>query len=70
VMQSVEGGKVSIDVNNEQGKYFWTFKGLRQDDPLSLFLFNVVVYALAAMLESAKSRGRILGLVPHPVEGG
>jgi hypothetical protein len=70
VMQSVEGGKVSIDVNNEQGKYFWTFKGLRQDDPLSLLLFNVVVYALAAMLESAKPRGRILGLVPHPVEGG
>jgi hypothetical protein len=29
VMQSVEGGRVCINVNNEQGKFFRTFKGLR-----------------------------------------
>jgi hypothetical protein len=29
IMQSVEGGKVSVNINNEQGSYFRTYKGLR-----------------------------------------
>lgn len=41
VMQTMEGGRVSINVNNEQGSYFRTYKGLRQGDPLSPLLFNI-----------------------------
>jgi hypothetical protein len=43
---------------------------LRQGDPLSPLLFNLVVDALGAMLEAAKEKGRIVGLVPHLIEGG
>jgi hypothetical protein len=68
VTQAVERGKVSINVN-EQGGYFRTYKGLRQGDPLSPLLFNLVVDALAAMLVSAKEKGRLGGLVPHLLKG-
>jgi hypothetical protein len=61
---------VSINVNNEHGRYFRTFKDLRQGDPLSPLLFNLVVDALSALLEAASRNGRISGLVPHLVEGG
>jgi hypothetical protein len=64
VMQAVQGGKVSINVNGEQGGSF------RQGDPLSPLLFNLVVDTLGAMFEAAKEKGRIVGLVPHLIEGG
>jgi hypothetical protein len=64
VMQAVQGGKVSINVNGEQGASF------RQGDPLSPLLFNLVVDTLGAMFEAAKEKGRIVGLVPHLIEGG
>jgi hypothetical protein len=70
IKQAVQGGRVSINVNNEHGRYFRTFKDLRQGDPLSLLLFNLVVDALSALLEAASRNGRISGLVPHLVEGG
>jgi hypothetical protein len=60
---------VSVNVNNEQGEYFRTYKGLRQGYHLSPLLFNLVVDALAAMLDLAKMKGRILGLVPHLIQG-
>lgn len=69
VMQTVEGGRVSINVNNEQDHYFRTYKGLRQGDPLSPLLFNIVEDALDIMLQSAKRTGRLRGLVSHLVEG-
>jgi hypothetical protein len=61
---------VSINVNSEQGRYFITFKGLRQGDPLSHPLFNLVVDALAAMLDLVKRRGRIAGLVSDLIDRG
>jgi hypothetical protein len=53
----VEGGKASINVNNEEGSYFRTYKGLRQGDHLSPLLFNLMVDALSTMLEAFKRRG-------------
>lgn len=41
-----------------------------QGDPLSPVLFNLVGDALAFMLNSAKDKGHIKGLVPHLVAGG
>lgn len=38
----VEGGNVHIKVNDNVGPNFQTFKGLRQGDPMSQILFNIV----------------------------
>ena len=52
------------------GHYFQTKKGLRQGDPLSPMLFNIVVDMLAILIERAKNDGQIAGVVPHLVDGG
>jgi hypothetical protein len=38
----MSGGSVAIKVNDDVGRYFQTLKGLRQGDPLSPMLFNIV----------------------------
>ena len=45
-------------------------KGLRQGDPLSPLLFNLVADMLAILIERAKQDGQISGLIPHLVDGG
>jgi hypothetical protein len=45
-------------------------KGLRQGDPLSPMLFNIMPNMLAILIERAKIHGKIEGLVPHLVDGG
>lgn len=54
IMSIVEGGKVCININGENGPYFKTHRGLREGDPLSSLLFNLVGDALAHMLNKAK----------------
>ena len=66
----VSGGSVAIKVNDDTGKYFQTKKGLRQGDPLSPILFNIVADMLAILVERAKSEGKIEGVIPHLVDGG
>jgi hypothetical protein len=66
----VSGGSVAIKVNDDVGRYFQTLKGLRQGDPLSPMLFNIVADMLAIMIERAKSDGLIEGVIPHLVDGG
>jgi hypothetical protein len=66
----VEKGSVGIRVNNDIGHYFQSRKGLRQGDPLSPILFNVVADMLAIMIARAKEDGQVDGLIPHLVDGG
>jgi hypothetical protein len=66
----IEGGKVGININGTPGSFFNTHRGLRQGDPLSPLLFNLVSDALATMLEKAKAANQIRGSIPHLVEGG
>jgi hypothetical protein len=66
----VSGGSVAIRVNDDTGRYFQTRKGLRQGNPLSPMLFNIVADMLAILIERAKSDGQIEGVIPHLVDGG
>lgn len=43
---------------------------MRQGDPISPLMFDLVVDALAAMVEAAKVGGHISGLVPYLIDQG
>jgi len=45
-------------------------KGLRQGDPLSSLLFNLVAEVFSRMLMKAARRGLITGRLPQVIEGG
>lgn len=64
----VSGGSVAVNVNNDVGSYFQTKKGLRQGDPLSPLLFNIVADMLAILIKRAKVDGQVSGVVPHLVD--
>ena len=66
----ISGGSVSIKVNDDIGHYFQTKKGVRQGDPLSPVLFNIVADMLALLIKRAKNDGQIKGIIPHLVEDG
>lgn len=63
-------GRVPININGEVDGYFKTQKGLRQGDPISPLLFNLVADALSEMLTLAKEAGHLEGVVPNLVPGG
>jgi hypothetical protein len=63
-------GHVGIEVNDQIGGNFQTYKGLRQGDPLSPILFNIVVDMLAILVNRAKNDGHFEGLIPHLVDSG
>jgi retron-type reverse transcriptase len=64
------GGHVGIKINDQVGQNFQTKKCLRQGDPLSPLLFNIVVDMLAIPISRAKSEGQFNGVVPHLVDDG
>ncbi|XP_073355625.1 uncharacterized protein [Aegilops tauschii subsp. strangulata] len=61
VMQMVSSGRTAVNINGEVGPFFPTSCGMCQGDPFSPFLFNMVVDALAAILDKAKAAGHIKG---------
>ena len=63
-------GSVGIKVNDKIGHYFQTQKGLRQGDPMSPILFNIVVDMLTILIGRATDAGQVGSLVPHLVDGG
>ena len=63
-------GSVGIRVNDDIGHYSQTHKGLRQGDPMSPILFNIVVDMLTILIGRAKDAGQVGSLVPHLVDGG
>jgi hypothetical protein len=60
-MRIVRGGKVAIKTNDTLGPYFTTHKGVRQGDPFSPLLFNLVADGLACMIHKAQVEGLIVG---------
>jgi hypothetical protein len=70
INQFISKGSVGVKVNDDIGVYFQIKKGLRQGDPMSPLLFNLVTDMLAVLISRAKYNGQINGLVPHLIEGG
>ena len=66
VMQLVMSGCTAVNINGEVGPYFPTAQGVRQGDPL----FNLIVDALATILDKARRAGHIKGICPHLVGDG
>jgi hypothetical protein len=54
-----------MKINNKKGKDFGSHRGVRQEDPFSPFLFNIVAEDLAKMIHQAQEAGLVVGLVPH-----
>jgi hypothetical protein len=57
---------VIIKVNDDVCRYFEINTGLKQVNPLSLILFNIVADMLAVMIE----RTKVDGVIPDLVDGG
>lgn len=70
VMSTVRGGQVCINVNGKRSNYFKTFRGLRQGDPLSPLLFNLVADVLGVLLDKAVNKGYLQGVLPNLILGG
>jgi retron-type reverse transcriptase len=63
-------GSVVEKINNNLGHYFQTRKGVRQGDPLSPILFNIVVDMLAVLISRAKEAEQIHEVVLHLIDEG
>jgi retron-type reverse transcriptase len=63
-------GSVGLVINNIEGEFFQTGKGLRQGDPLSPVLFNLVVDILFRMKQKTSNDQLIRGLGNNLIEGG
>ena len=70
VMKIVKGGRVCVNVNGHQGRYFKTYQGLRQGNPLSPILFNLVADVPSAFLDKAVQQKRVVGVLSHLIHGG
>jgi hypothetical protein len=66
----VTRGGVGIKVNDEVGHYFQTKRGLRQGDPMSPILFNIVADMVTILIKRAKEYGQINGIIPHLIDDG
>jgi hypothetical protein len=62
-MKVVMGGYISISLNDECSAYFYPGKGLKQGDPLSPLLFNLVVDVFTGLLIKAARKEYIVGLM-------
>lgn len=59
IRQLVTGGSLGILVNGEESSYFKLGKGLRQSDPLSPLLFNLVGDVFSRVLDRAARNGLV-----------
>ena len=70
ILKLVRGGSVCVRLNDENSSYFSPGKGLRQGDPLSPLLFNLVIDIFTRMLLKAANSDIIQGLLPNVFQGG
>jgi hypothetical protein len=70
VMDTVKGGRVCINVNEERSNYLRTFRDLRQWDLLCPLLFNLVADILGIMLNKGSDKGHIKEVLGLLIPGG
>jgi hypothetical protein len=70
VQQIMHNGTVCVKINNEIGPYFQSAKGVRQGDPFSPTLFNMVAESLTKMIICARRNGLITGFASDLIENG
>jgi hypothetical protein len=68
IARFIKGGSVEMKVNHHIGHYFQMLKGLRQGNPFSPILFNIVADMLAILIAREEKDGQIGSLVPHLVD--
>ena len=66
----VIGGTVCVKINDQTGPYFTSHKGVRQGDPLSPLLFNLVADCLTRLVRQAQENNMITGLASHLITNG
>jgi hypothetical protein len=66
----VIGGSVGVNLNGEESSFFKPGKGLRQGDPISPLLFNLVGDVLTIMLQKGAEKGIIKGIAENFRVGG
>lgn len=62
----LQGGRTYISFNGNNETYFSCKRGLRQGDPMSPFVFDLVADALNKILSNVQAAGRIQGLGNFP----
>jgi hypothetical protein len=70
IKQVTQEGSVGVKINDVEGDFFLTGKGLRHGDPLAPLLFNFVVDIFSRMIKKGSSCGIIRGMCTHLVRGG
>jgi len=70
IQQVVSGGTFSVKLNSCVGSYIKSHKGVRQGDPLSPILFNLVGDGLARMIDKAVTNNLFSGLIDHIIDRG
>jgi hypothetical protein len=63
-------GTVAVKMNGKVGQYFQSCKGVRQGDPLSPLLFNIVADCLTRMILKAQNNNMLTGLVKYLIPKG
>jgi hypothetical protein len=59
-----------VKTNDKIGAYIKSYKGVRQGDPMSPILFNLVADCLTRMVHKAQDHGLITGLISHIIPKG
>jgi len=61
---------VSVKTNDKIGAYIKSYKGVRQGDPMSPVLFNLVADCLTRMVNKAQQNSLFTGLIEHIIPHG